>query len=252
MTIRTPSAVDTVGTRIRAYLGDTLVADSRNVLLFRQSPMKIYYCFPEGDIAEGVVEYDSAKSMSSKHGTRTNYSVTVGERRVENAAFAMTEPVEEIEALRGYVALQFSKMDRWFEEEEELIGHPRDPYTRIDVRRSARHVHVELAGHPIIDTHRPFLLLETGLQVRYYIPVDDVDWSYCRQTDTETVCPYKGRARYWSVSAGDTEQTDVLWAYPEPLQDSRPVKDAVGLHHEKLDVWVDGEKLEKEQTYFSK
>jgi uncharacterized protein (DUF427 family) len=190
--------------------------------------------------------------MSTKYGTRENYAVVAGGQRVENAAFAVTEPVEDTEALRGYVAFQFAKLDRWYEEEDELIGHPRDPYTRIDVRRSSRHVRVEVDGTTVIDTNRPFLLLETGLQVRYYIPNEDVHWQYLSKTDTTTVCPYKGRSHYWSIVVGDTEKTDVVWAYPEPFNDSRPVKDAVGLYHEKLDVWVDGEKLEKEQSYFTK
>jgi uncharacterized protein (DUF427 family) len=190
--------------------------------------------------------------MSTKQGTRANYAVELGGRRVENGAFELTEPAEDVAELKGYIALQFAKMDRWLEEEEELIGHPRDPYTRIDVRRSSRHLRVEVAGATIIDTKRPLLLMETGLQVRYYVPREDVDEGYLEESDTATVCPYKGRSRYWSVVVDSTEVSDVLWSYPDPFDDALPVKGALGLAHEKVDVWVDGEKLEKEQTYFTK
>lgn len=252
MKIVTPTAVGTVGTRIRAYLGEQLLADSRRVLLFRKSPMKLYYCFPKEDLAEGAIDRENAKTMSTKLGSRANYAVELGSKRVENGAFELTEPEESVAELGGYIALQFGKMDRWFEEEEELIGHPRDPYTRIDVRRSSRHVRVEVEGTTVVETNRPLLLLETGLQLRYYLPKDDVNWEYLEESDTETVCPYKGRSRYWSIMVNGTEISDVLWNYPEPFDDAAPVKDALGLAHEKVDVWVDGEKLEKEQSYFSK
>lgn len=252
MKIVTPTAVGTVGTRIRAYLGERLLVDSRRVLLFRDSPMKMYYCFPQEDISDGAIDKENAKTMSTRHGTRANYTVELGGKRVENGAFELIEPDDSVAELKGYIAIQFAKMDRWFEEEEELIGHPRDPYTRIDVRQSSRHLRVEVDGTTVIDTERPLLLLETGLQVRYYIPKEDVSREYLEESDTETVCPYKGRSRYWSIVVNDTRIADALWNYPAPFNDSVPVKDALGLAHEKLDVYVDGEKLETEQTYFTK
>jgi uncharacterized protein (DUF427 family) len=65
-------------------------------------------------------------------------------------------------------------MDAWFEEDEEVFVHPRDPYHRIDVLRSSRRVKVVLAGETVGETVQPTLLFETGLPVRYYFPRIDL------------------------------------------------------------------------------
>ena len=247
-----PAAVGSIGTRIRAYLGDTVVADSRDALLLRESPYKLYYCFPQSDVAPEVIDRGTAKSSSRRLGTRESYTVLAGGRTAEDAAFAFVEPTDEARQLAGHIGFEFEKLDRWFEEEEELIGHPRDPFTRIDVRRGMHHVRVEVAGVTVIETRRPFLLQETGLEVRYYVPNEDVLWEHFRESETRSICPYKGVARYWSVVANGEEKTDAVWAYRDPFNDAVPVREAVGLYHEKLDVLVDGQKIERGRRFFTK
>lgn len=252
MAFYTPTLLAPAGTRIRAEFNGRTIADSRNVLLFRESPFKLAYYFPETDVDRSLIDTESAKQASRKNGKLTTWTVRDGAKRTPEAAFAYTEPTEELLQLAGRIAFDFASMDRWFEEEEELLGHPRDPYTRIDVRRSSRHIEVLVEGKTIIDTERPFILTETGLPLRYYIPSNDVEWAYFVESDTQSICPYKGKARYWSAVVDGTERPDVVWAYPEPLQDAVPLRDCVGLYHEKLDVVVDGERPESWPHYFSK
>jgi uncharacterized protein (DUF427 family) len=201
---------------------------------------------------EGSILTDTAKTHKRKNGTLTEWSVKSGSREVPNAAFSYTEPTESAPDLRGHIALDFNKMDQWFEEDEELIGHPRDPFTRIDVRKSSLKVRVEARGIVLAESHNPLILTETGLPLRYYIPRDDVNWTVLTPTETDTVCPYKGHARYWSAEIEDAVFTDIAWAYQNPLQDAWAVKDTVCFYQEKLDVYIDDQLEEKPPVHFSK
>ncbi len=219
MSLHTPRVFAPTGTRIRAFVGDAVVADSTEAALLRTSPFKIVYGFPESDVSSEALE------------------------RAERGDQPDTQ---------GYVFIDFNAVDRWLEEDEELIGHPRDPYTRIDVRESSRHVRAQVDGVTVIDTTRPRLLMETGLPVRYYVPYDDVNWDVLVDSDTTTVCPYKGRSRYWTVRAGGEDHPDLIWAYPEPLQDAERVKGCVCFYHEKMQVTIDGEEQKRPPRYFTK
>jgi len=252
MTIHTPSVAEPLGTRLRALLEGKVVADSRHVILFRESPMKMSYFFPESDVDMGIIDTNSATESKRKNGTHVEWNIRTQDRTVQRGAFAYTAPAEGAPDLRGYVAFGFEKMDEWYEEDEELIGHPRDPYTRIDVRKSSRAIRVEADGRLLAETRHPFILTETGLPIRYYIPKEDVKWDALVATQTETICPYKGRARYWSVAGAGDGFADIAWAYPEPLQDARPVRDTVCFYQEKLTFIVDGEPEEKPARHFSK
>lgn len=248
----TPPVAAPVATRVRAYLGHELVADSRSVMLLRESPSRLFYCFPRMDIRDGILDPQSEQRSSTSLGTRAVYTVRAGGTSAEEAAFTYPEPEGAAKELGSYVGLVFDKLDRWLEEEEELIGHPRDPWTRIDVRRSARRVIVRNDEVVVIDTRTPLVLLETGLQLRYYVPEADVNWRYFTESARTSVCPYKGRARYWTLTRDGGERQDAVWSYPEPLQDGEPLRDHYGLYHEKLDVEVEGERLEEERFHFAK
>jgi uncharacterized protein (DUF427 family) len=135
--------------------------------------------------------------------------------------------------------------EQWFEEDEPIIGHPRDPFTRIDVRRSARTVRVERAGEVLAESSRPSLLFETGLRVRYYLPREDVAMDLLRPTERRTICPYKGVASYFAVRVGEREVSDLVWTYEDPLPDAVAIKDLLAFYDERVDVTVDGEPRER-------
>ena len=121
-----------------------------------------------------------------------------------------------LEALRDTIRLDWDAMDAWFEEDEEVFTHPRDPYTRVDVLSSSRHVRVEVDGVTVAESTSPRVLYETGLPPRYYLPKTHVRLDLLVPTDTVSHCPYKGRAEYWSVRAGDVVHEDLAWSYPDP------------------------------------
>lgn len=252
VTINTPTVLAPAGTRLRAEWNGKTIADSRNVLIFRESPFKIYYYFPEEEVESDLIDRSTAKTSKRKNGELTSWALVEGAKRADEAAFAYTVPQDGFDALRGRIGLSFEAMDRWLEEDEELLGHPRDPFTRIDVRRTSLHVEVIVEGTTVIDSRHPFVLTETGLAIRYYIPSADVAWEHFTESNTESVCPYKGRARYWSAVVDGKEHPDVIWQYPKPLQDAVPIRDTVGLYHERLDVLVDGERVASWPSFFTK
>ena len=142
-------------------------------------------------------------------------------------------------------------MDHWFEEDEEVFVHPRDPYTRIDILPSSRRVRIEIEGKTVADTTNASFLFETNLPVRYYIPKTDVRMSLLTPTELQTACPYKGTARYWNVTADGREHENIVWGYDSPLPESQKIGGLVAFYNEKVDVYVDEVLQERPKTKFS-
>ena len=139
---------------------------------------------------------------------------------------------------------------QWFEEDERIVGHPRNPYSRVDALRSHRHVRVEVDGITLADTSSPVLLFETGLPTRYYIDRTDVAFEHLIPSDTQTLCPYKGTTSgYWSAHAGDAVHSDVAWTYDYPLAAVAPIAGLVAFYDEKLDIVLDGVTLPRPSTH---
>ena len=151
-----------------------------------------------------------------------------------HAAFRPSDP-----DLEGYVVLDF-KAFHWLEDQEEIIGHPRDPFHRVDVRATLRRVEVMLDGVKLADTVGAQLLYETMLPVRYYIPPEDVRLDLLEASPRRTVCPYKGEARYWSLP-GSERGKNIAWAYDSRFIDAQQIHGLVCFFDERADVAVDGE-----------
>jgi len=152
--------------------------------------------------------------------------------------------------LAGFVRFDWDLV-AWFEEDEPIYGHPRNPYTRVDALRSHRHVRVELDGVPLADTTSPVLLFETGLPTRYYIDRTDVAPTHLEPTGTQSLCPYKGvTSQYWSVHIGDAVHADLAWTYHHPLAAVAPIAGLVAFYNEKVDITVDGIAVARPQTHF--
>ena len=167
--------------------------------------------------------------------------------------WAYEDPIPASEVIKGYVAFYWNRVDRWFEEDEEVFVHPRDPYKRVDVLSSSRRVEVIVGGETVADTTRPRLLFETGLPTRYYIPPEDVRMDRLAGTGTQTRCPYKGVARYWSVRVGEEVFEDVVWSYPEPIAECPAIRGLLCFFNERVEaIRVDGEAEPKPETRWSR
>jgi uncharacterized protein (DUF427 family) len=235
--------------RVRAYLGGEVVADTIHPVLVWEVPYYPAYYFPVADVRTDVLEPDGGTVHSPSRGDGQTYTVTAGGKQAPGAAVRYADsPIPE---LRDLIRLDWDAMDAWFEEDEEVFTHPRDPYTRIDILPSSRHVRIEVDGVTVAESSNPTLLFETGLPVRYYLPKTHVRLDLLSHTDSETHCPYKGQAEYWSVRTGDTVHEDIAWSYPTPLRESLGVAGHIAFYDEKVDVFVDGVRQERPHTKFS-
>jgi uncharacterized protein (DUF427 family) len=149
--------------------------------------------------------------------------------------------------LAGYVVLDFKGFDAWYEEDERNFSHPRDPFHRIDIVHSSRHVRIESEGETLAESSRPYLLFETGLPPRFYLPPEDVRTDRLARSDTRTACAYKGQASYWALDG-----RDVAWYYPEPLREAAEVTGRIAFFNERVDIVVDGERRERPVTPWSR
>src|SRR5918994_2080202 len=174
-----------------------------------------------------------------------------GETVAENAVWSYPDPIESAPPIAGYLAFYWRKMDHWYEEDEEVFVHPRDPYHRGDMLESSRHVKVSVNGEVVAETNRPIVLFETGLPPRYYIPPEDVREDVLLPSDRTTQCPYKGVASYYSVEAGGERVEDLIWYYPEPLPEVGKIGGLVCFFNEKVDLEVDGEEQDRPRTQWS-
>ncbi|MFC1411195.1 DUF427 domain-containing protein [Streptacidiphilus sp. N1-12] len=222
--------------RVRVYLGGRPVADSSNPLLVWESPHYPTYYFPAADVDRELLTADDGVAHSPSRGDAQKFTVKAGPAEAAGAALLYEEsPIEE---LRGHFRFDWEAMDAWFEEDEEIFVHVRDPHTRIDVLPSSRHVRIEVDGVTVAESRNARLLFETGLPTRYYLPKTHVRMDLLERTDTVTRCPYKGTAEYWSIRVGDTVHKDLVWSYRTPLPESQKVAGLVAFY--KVDIYVDG------------
>jgi uncharacterized protein (DUF427 family) len=177
--------------RVRAYLGSELVLDTCRGMLLHESTMMVQLYVPEDDVRAKLTPTDHTTHCPFK-GDASYWTVTAGERTAENAVWSYPEPIAEASWLRGYVAVYWTAMDAWFDEDEEIHAHLRDPYHRVDVRRTSRHVQVSAHGQPIAQTRRALLVSETALPNRYYLPLHDVPAELLEVSPTHTYCPLQG------------------------------------------------------------
>jgi uncharacterized protein (DUF427 family) len=198
---------------VRAHRAGETVVDSKQARLLHESGSLPRFLFPPEDVRLDLLPEESVRV----HGD-------------------------------GLVEVEWGAVDEWLEEEERQLGHARDPYHRIDVRRSSRHVRVTIGGEVVAESRRAKALFETGLPTRWYFPAEDVRTELLSESDTGTVCAYKGVASYWSVG----DEDDIVWTYRDPLQDALEVKDHLAFFNERVDLEVDGELQERPHTQWSR
>jgi uncharacterized protein (DUF427 family) len=233
--------------RIRVLLAGELVADTTGALLVWEIPYYPAYYLPLADVRAELVPAGSGSAPGL--GEAEILSVKVATATAAGAA--RRYPAAPDPRLRDFVRFDWKAMSEWLEEDEPVYVHPRSPYTRVDILASSRHVRVEVDGVTVADSGGPRILFETGLPPRYYLPLSDVRTDLLRPSQTQTSCPYKGTASYWSVDTGSGLREDIVWIYRNPLPESQKIAGLVAFYDEKVDVFVDGVRQDRPQTQFS-
>lgn len=249
------------GKRIRAMLGATTAVDStRAVLVWEPRRIVASYAVPEADLLvelapplepnpgpqpppRPVLDPSVPLAVHTAEGAALDIRAD-GQAR-PGAAFRLADP-----DLAGYVVLDFSAFDAWLEEDEPNVGHPRDPFHRIDVLASSRRVRIERDGEVLAESERPMLLFETSLPTRYYLPREDVRVDLVA-SPRRTFCAYKGQASYWSPTVAAEAVPNLAWSYEQPLHEAEQVRGRVAFFNEHVDLIVDGQPQERPITPWS-
>lgn len=204
--------------RIRGEVAGTVIAESTSARMLHETRMLPRWYLPRADVAVGLLEPSGTSTHCPFKGDARYWNLRVGDRVVADAFWEYPEPLPTAPPLAGLLAPDLEKLTSWWEEDDELFGHPKDPFHRVDLRRSSRTVTVSVDGAVVASTRRPLAVDETGFPTRWYVPVADLDDGLLTPTETSTICPYKGRANYWSLRAAGGPIADVAWGYEHPLE----------------------------------
>jgi uncharacterized protein (DUF427 family) len=225
---------------VRGFVNSVPIVDSKHVIVVYGARRLGTYFFPTADVRMDVLRPAAGQGPAGEQ----RYSLELDGRTIDDVAWSYTDVDDEHAELRDYIAFEWRKIDAWYEEDDEVFVHPRDPHHRVDVLNSSRHIKVVLGGEVVAETRRPRLLFETGLRTRYYIPKVDVRMDLLEPTATITACPYKGNATYWTAKIGDQVFPDIVWSYPFPIPECPKIQNLVSFYNEKAEIYVDG-KLER-------
>ena len=236
---------------VRVYFNNQLIAESKNMMLLRETDRLPLYYFPKQDVRMDYLQPSGHTAHSDRKGDGVFWHVQVGDKIAKDAAFTFRNPPGNGPNLEDYVAFAWDKMDAWFEEDEEIFVYARDPHKRIDVIHSSRHIKVVLDGVTVGETTRPTLLFETGLPTRYYMPKHDARMDLLERSDAVTRCPYKGDANLYSIKIGDELHEGLAWIYRYPTVECAKIQGLVGFLNEKVDMYEDGTLLPRPRTIWS-
>jgi uncharacterized protein (DUF427 family) len=232
--------------RIRGVIDGHTVLDTTSALYVWEWPNYPQYYVPVADIDPAVLvdedhEQKLSRGVARVHGLRVGDTVRPAALRIYGDG-----------SLAGMARFEWAALDAWYEEDEKVFVHPRDPYTRVDALRSTRHVRIELDGTVLAESSSPVLVFETGLPTRYYLNRTEVDFTHLSATPTVTACPYKGTTSgYWTAHLGDATYPDIAWSYDFPTRELLPIAGLIAFYNEKVDITLDGRRLERPVTHFS-
>jgi uncharacterized protein (DUF427 family) len=227
--------------RMSVGFGGGVVARSDDaVILFEPARYPVAY-FPVSDIEQGALQPTDRVTTHPDLGRTAWFDVVGRDGEVaKRGAWQHVDPPAPAAALRGTVAFAWRAMDAFYEEDERILGHAADPYHRIDIRRTSRHLVVRDGDELVADTHAPLVLYESGFAPRWYVPRADIVADALEPVEGQTFCPYKGLASYYNVGEART----AAWSYRSPFGEVERITDLVSFYPEKVTITIDGEKLE--------
>jgi uncharacterized protein (DUF427 family) len=236
--------------RVRGYLGGEAIFDTTRALYVWEWPNYPQYFIPLADVTKEAL-VDEQHTRHTKQGPAEMHALQAGGQTRSGAARVFTRP--SVDRLVETVRYEWAALDQWFEEDEQVFVHPRNPYTRVDALRSTRTVRVELEGVSLAESSSPVMVFETGLPTRYYFNRTEVHFDHLEATDTVTECPYKGTtSAYWSIHTSNAVHRDLAWAYDFPTRQLTPITGLVSFYNERVDITVDGELQRRPITHFFK
>jgi uncharacterized protein (DUF427 family) len=228
--------------RMRVQLAGEWLADSDDVLLLHEPGHYPVSYFPIAAIRADALQRTDRITQHRDLGATAWFTVRAGDRSVERAAWQFVDLPDYASVLSNRVAFAWRAMDAFYEEDERIVGHAADLYHRNDIRQTSRHLVVRDGDRVIADTTRPLALYESGFAPRWYVPRADVDETALAAVEGQTFCPYKGLASYYDIGS----HARAAWSYRDAWPEVRRVSDMVSFESDKIDVFLDGKRLDLE------
>ena len=238
--------------RVRVTFNGETIADSSNMQLLHEDGHLPMYYFPIEDVRTDLLEKTDHSTHCPYKGDASYWTVRVGDREAENAVWGYEDPLPAQPGLKGLVAFYWGRMDQWFEEDEEIFVHPRDPYKRIDTIASSRQVTVTLGGRVVADTKNAVFLFETGSADALLHPAGRYRGdAEPRQTPRPPVPTKASRTISMSRWMGRPTRTS-CGITPIPIAEIPKIKDLLCFYNEKVDaIAVDGQEIPKQPSPWS-
>lgn len=230
------------GRRMRVELAGAVVAVSDEVTLLHETGRYPVAYFPQGDLDARLLRPSAKRTRHPLLGATVWFSLAIGQG-FEDIAWSHSQPPSHAAAMTGLVAFVWDAMDAFYEEDEPILGHAADPYHRVDVRASSRHLTVHVGGELVADTRTPLAVFETGFAPRWYVPRDDVVPGALEDDPLRALCPYKGIAHYLDIVAAGQRVAAGAWSYPEALPESARLGGYVSFDPDRVEVRLDNERL---------
>lgn len=227
---------------VRATTDGTIVVDMRPPWLVWENDRYPWY-FTAPDRVAGELRPVGPGGKSLSLGVCDEFDLVLpGGRVLQRALRRYPDAASDI--VKDCFTFRWEAFDDWFEEDEVVRGHPRDPYTRVDVLASSRHVVARVRDTVVADSRRPVIAFETGLAPRFFLPRVDIRTDLLQPTDTVSESPYSGTARHWAVRVGDLVLPDAVLSYERPLPEVGRIAGLMAFRPEgapELHLSVDGQ-----------
>ena len=224
-------------------MGSTAIVDTLGARYVWEGTYYPQYYVPCADVLAGVLVPEGQTEDTERGPVEVHAIQVEGVTRPHGARLLHKSTVDGLDAT---VRFEWAAADAWFEEDEQVFVHPRNPYVRVDALRSTRAVRVVLDGVTLAESSSPVMVFETGLPTRYYLNRTEVDFTHLTASDTVTACPYKGTTGgYWTARVGDKTRHDVAWTYEYPTRQLLPIAGLMAFYNEKIDLYVGGKLLDR-------
>jgi uncharacterized protein (DUF427 family) len=237
-----PTRIETQARRVRVLFNQKIIADTSAARFVWEHPYYPCYYLPSKDVKTNYIE----KVEKTDSGEAYICRLIVGDRGAGSVLWFEKGVLSDLIKFEfkemGILSIGSAELDSWFEEDTEIYVHPKDPYKRVDIIPSTKHIVVKVNDIIVAESSSPLLLFETGLMTRYYLPKTSVNFELLEPSDTLTSCPYKGQANYYSIVIDGKEYKDHVWWYQYPTPESIAIAGRVCFYNEKVDIYIDGEK----------
>lgn len=123
-----PPRAEAVSRHITVVFNGEVIAETRRAMRVLETSHPPVYYIPLEDIRAGTLTRTRRSSFCEFKGTASYYTISVGEKRAENAAWFYPAPSSAFQAIKEYVAFYPSRVDACYVDGEQVQAQEGDFY----------------------------------------------------------------------------------------------------------------------------